>query len=120
MGRTVRIIHSRRTHATERPSKNRLESTIFLKAVSICQAAGTSPPISIKLLGCSSEGMPVWVHSSFGFRNSDEDYYTYMFAVALGVHMNTNSCECCREMLSVIMRQRTQHDDVVLPGFNTI
>ena len=70
--------------------------------------------------GHSREETPAWAHSSFGFRNPDENYYTHMFAVVLGVHMNTNSSECCREMPSVMMRRRTQHDDVAPPGFNTI
>ena len=56
--------------------------------------------------GHSGEGTPVWAHSSFGFRNLNEYYYTHMFAVALGVHMNTNSSECCCEMLSVMMTLR--------------
>ena len=117
-------------NATERPSKKRLESTILLKAVYTSDVAillsgrGDFTSYIHKITrvseGRSGEGRSVWAHSSFGFRNPNENYYTHIFAVALGVHMNTNSSECCCEMLSVMMRRRTQHDDVAPPGFNTI
>src|ERR1700683_5789802 len=40
-GRTVRIIHSGRAYASERPSKKRPESTIFLKTVYTSDGAMT-------------------------------------------------------------------------------
>jgi len=41
MGKTVRIIHSGRAYASERPSKKRSESTIFLKTVYTSDGAMT-------------------------------------------------------------------------------
>jgi hypothetical protein len=128
-GRTVRIVHLSpfKTCTCDGKAKQKeigvhyfLESCVHLGRCDILLSGRDFTSYIHKILGRSREETPAWGHSSFGFRNPDENYYTHMFAVVLDVHMNTNSSECCREMPSVMMRRRTQHDDVAPPGFNTI